>query len=380
MLNEENAHWIKGKRGSLKIYLGYSAGVGKTFAMLQEANRLLKDGFDIVAGYIESHSRPETSAQIGSIEIIPRKTVVSEEHTLEEMDLDAILKRNPKIVIVDELAHSNVGGSRHTKRYEDVLELLENGINVISTLNIQHLESLADKIGYITGVEIKERVPDSIVGRADQIVNIDVTIEDLRERIRTGKIYPTVQADLALRKFFTVQNLSVLREIVLKELIGDQTRRIESEGLLSGVAAGLTVENVMVALSSDPSSAENLIRRGATLAAQCGSKCFVIYVQKKSEGPTVIDAVLQRKLQNNLKLAKTLEAEVLTLKGENIAELLVHFAHENNVRHAFFGKSRLSPLRERIRGSVLLDFIFDSVGIEIHIVPNLPFKNRNINL
>jgi two-component system sensor histidine kinase KdpD len=230
---------------------------------------------------------------------------------------------------------------------------------------------VADRVSQISKIEIKERVPDQILNYADQIVNIDVSIEELRERLRMGKIYKREQADLALTHFFTPGNLSLLRETVLREAAGDQIRRIERQTMLSAGDAVLAHETVMVALSSDPNNAEILIRRATRMATQLASRCYVVYVQRKYERPTVIDAALQRKLQNNLKLAKTLGAEVVTLQGEDISEILVNFAQDHNVRHAVFGKSRLSPLRERIRGSVLLDFIHDSVGIDVHIVTTI---------
>ena len=337
--------------------------------MLQEAQRLKARGFDIVIGYVEPHERPDTTLQIADIEVVPRRYHVIGDRSYEEMDLDAIIKRKPQIVLIDELAHTNAPGTKNEKRFQDVLEILDNQINVLSTLNIQHLEGIAEKVQNITGVEIRERLPDSILGRADQIVNVDVSIEELRERMRMGKIYKPEQAEVALRKFFTIQNLALLRETALKEATGDQARRIEQEELLTDQSATLAHEDVMVALSSDPSNAETLIRKGARLASQLSSKCYVVYIRRKHESPTSIDSGLQRKLANNLKLAKILGTEVITLDGDKIAQTLVNFAQENNIRHTIFGKSRLSPLRERLRGSVLLDFIHDSVGIEVHIVP-----------
>jgi two-component system sensor histidine kinase KdpD len=357
------------KKGSFKIYLGFSAGVGKTYAMLQEAHRLKARGLDVVVGYVEPHERPDTSNQIGNIEVLPRRYHVIGDRSYEEMDLAGILKRKPQVVLVDELAHTNAPGTKNEKRYQDVFEILDQQINVISTLNIQHLESIAEKVQGITGIEIRERIPDDVLGRADQIVNIDVSIEELRERLRIGKIYKLDQAEIALRKFFTIQNLAMLRETALKEVTGDQARRILREDLLNDAGDRLTHEDIMVALSSDPNNAEVLIREGARMAAQLSSKCYVIYIRRKAESPTLIDSALQRKLQNNLKLAKSLGTEVVTLEGEKVAETLVNFAQENNIRHAIFGKSRLSPLRERFRGSVILYFIHDSVGVKVHIIP-----------
>lgn len=356
------------KKGSLKIYLGYAAGVGKTYSMLQEGQRIKSRGLDVVIGYVEPHDRPETWSQIKDLEQIPSRFHLVGERSYPEMDLAGILRRKPQIVLIDELAHTNIAGTKNEKRYQDILEILDDEISVISTMNIQHLESIAERITQATGVEIRERVPDLILQKADQIVNVDVSIEELRERMRLGKIYKREKAELALGKFFTNANLSMLRETVLKEAAGDQIRKINEQSLLAESIATETHETVMVALSSDPTNAEILIRKGTRLATQLSSKCYVVYIQRKNESPTLIDSVLQRKLQNNLKLAQQAGAEVISLQGDKISQLLVNFAHDNKVRHAVFGKSRLSPLRERLRGSVLLDFIHDSVGIDVHIV------------
>ena len=356
------------KRGSLKIYLGYAAGVGKTFSMLQEAQRLKSRGIDVVIGYVEPHDRTETSKEIRDLEIVPVHLIQVAGKLFPEMDLGAILARKPQVVLVDELAHHNVVGSKNEKRYQDVLNLLDADISVISTLNVQHLESAAEKVTSITGIEITERVPDLILQRADQIVTVDVSIEELRDRLRVGKIYSKDRAEVALVNFFSYSNLSMLREYALREAAGDQVRRIDEEQLLSHHAAKVSHETVMVCMSSDPTNAEVLIRRGTKLASQNSSRCYVIYVQKKVESPTAIDSTLQRKLQNNLTLAKRLGADVITLRGENIAETLVNFAVQNNVRNAVFGKSRLSPFKERMRGSVIMDFTYDALGVDVHIL------------
>ncbi len=374
MVNQFDEILERRKKGSLKIYLGYAAGVGKTYAMLQEAHRLKSRGFDVVIGYLESHDRADTINQIFDLEVVPRRYFTFGERSCEEMDIVGVIKRKPQIVLVDELAHTNAPGSKNEKRYQDILELLDQEINVISTMNVQHLESVADKVSTGTGAVIRERVPDLILQRADQIVNVDVSIEDLRERLRTGKIYKQDQAERALLNFFSNANLSMLRESVLKEAAGDQNRRIDEQALLSQQAAKLSHETVMVCLSSDPTNAEVLIRRGTKMAVQLSSRCFVVYVQRKAERPTTIDAALQRKIQNNLTLAKQLGAEVVTLQGDDISDVLVNFASENNVRHAVFGKSRLSPIKERIRGSVILNFTYDGVGVDVHILSTIEGK------
>jgi two-component system sensor histidine kinase KdpD len=356
------------KKGSLKVYLGYAAGVGKTYEMLQEGHRLRSQGFDVVLGYFEPHDRPETIAQLGELEQIPKKSVYHANRHFQEMDVKGILKRKPQIVLIDELAHTNVPGVQNEKRYQDVLEILEHKINVITTLNVQHLESVADRVEQATRTPVQERIPDHLLRIADQIVLVDVSMEELRERLRMGKIYDASKVEIALLNFFTYENLSFLRETSLREVAGDQVRKIEERGLLSKGATTLAEEAVMVSLSSDPTNAEVLLRKATRLANQLSARCYAVYVQTRAENPLKIDTTLQRKLQNNLKLAKILGAEVVTLQSHQISEALVNFATTHNVRHAVFGKSRRSPLLDLLKGSVVLNFIHDSVGIDVHIV------------
>lgn len=358
----------KKNKGSFKIYLGYAAGVGKTYEMLQEGHRLKKRGLDVVIGYVEPHLRPETTSLMDGLEQIPKKFLTIGEKSLPEIDFQAILKRHPQIVLVDELAHTNVPGSKNEKRYQDVFEILEAGINVITTLNVQHLESVADKVQRATQASVQERVPDQVLRHADQIVVVDVTLDELRERLRMGKIYEKTKAETALQNFFSHANLSFLRELCLREGAGDQFRKIEEQAVLEKNAADLAEEAVMVALSSDPTHAEILLRKATRLAAQLSTRCYAVYVQRKSESPTQIHSTVQRKLQKNMKLAKILGAEVVILQSENVVEALVVFATTHHVRHAVFGKTRQSPLIERIRGSVIQRFIQDSVGVDVHIV------------
>ncbi len=356
------------KQGSLKVYLGYAAGVGKTYEMLQEGQRLKSSGLDVVIGYVEPHARPDTIALIGGLEVVPTKQFARGGRNFPEMDVEAILRREPVIALIDELAHSNMPGAKNEKRYQDVFEILERGINVISTLNVQHLESVAEKVAVASRTPVQERIPDRLLRRADQIVLVDVTMEELRERIRKGKVYEPSRIDSALQNFFTYENLSFLREMSLREVAGDQIRKIEAQGLLGPDANNLAQEAVMVALSSNPSHAEVLIRKATRLATQLSTRCYAIYIQRPNEEPTQIDADLQRKVQKNLKLANDLGAEIVTLKADNVVEALVTFATTHHVRHAVLGKSRRSPLMDRIRGSLVLEFIHDSVGIDVHVV------------
>lgn len=364
----------KKTKGSLKIYLGYAAGVGKTYAMLQEGHRLREQGYDVVIGYVEPHNRPDTMRlQEGLEKVEPLQLKISGIE-IREMDVDGIIRRNPQIALVDEMAHSNAAGSRNEKRFQDVLEILDHGINVITTLNIQHFETIADKVDTALKVPVGERVPDYILQRADQIVNVDVTIEELRERLRSGKIYEMSKAERALINFFTHENLSLLRKLALQEAADDQLRKIEEDRLLSEQASLEADEAVMAAMSSGAPNAEALIKKAAKLAARLSARCYIVYVQRKQEAPERINASLQRKLLDNLRLAKMLGAEVVTLQGEDIAETLVNFAQTHKVRHAIFGKTERSPIKERIFGSVIQDFINDSVGIDVHIVAPTPYR------
>jgi two-component system, OmpR family, sensor histidine kinase KdpD len=354
------------RRGSLKIIMGYAAGVGKTFSMLTEAKALKQRGFDVVIGYVEPHRRPETQALVAGLEQVPLKTFSFGDAVFKEMDVDAIISRNPQIVLVDELAHTNAKGSKHEKRYLDVMDILNSKINVISTLNVQHLESVADRVAAATKAPVQERIPDKILQVAHQIVMADITMEDLRERLRLGKIYDKEKVDNALINFFNYNNLSFLREICLREAAGNQFQKMQENNY--GNNKTFAEEAVMVALSSDPTNAPTLIRKGTKLAARLSSRVYVTYVQKKAEDPSNIDSQLQRKLQINFDLATKLGAEVRVLHGENVSDVLVNFAFENNICHAVFGKSRLTPIRERLRGSILLEFIHDAVGIDVHII------------
>ena len=361
-------------KGSLKIYLGYAAGVGKTYAMLQEGHRLREQGYDVVAGYVEPHNRPDTIKLQQGLEIVEPLQLNIGGITAREMDVDGIIRRNPQIVLVDEMAHSNAAGVKNEKRFQDVLEILEHGINVITTLNIQHFETIAEKVDTALRVPVGERVPDYILQRADQIVNVDVTIEELRERLRAGKIYELSKAERALLNFFTHENLSLLRKLALQECADDQLRKIEEEHLLSEQAAQEADEAVMVAISSGAPNAEALIRKAAKLASRLSARCYVVYVQRKQEAPERINSSLQRKLLSNLKLARMLGAEIVTLHGEDIAETLVNFAQTHKVRHAIFGKTERPPIKERIFGSVILNFMNDSVGIDVHIIASTPYR------
>ena len=325
--------------GKLKVYLGACAGVGKTYQMLVEGNRLRRQGIDVVIGYVEPHDRPETAAQIGDLEIVP--PLVAQYHgiTLREMDVDVVLKRKPTVVLVDELAHTNAPQSRNRKRYEDVQELLEAGINVITTVNIQHLESLYNIVEEATGVRVKERVPDEIVAQADQIVNIDLPAEDLQERLQAGKIYPNERVDAALANFFTSKNLTRLREMTLSEIanILDRKERESTEQESNaGNPGGLG--QVMVAISSSGPDPGRMLRKSARLAAQLNAQWYAVYVRTPSESAINIDATVQRRVADTLEAAQKMGGLVISLKHENVAEALVSFVREYGITHVVLGR------------------------------------------
>jgi len=335
------------QRGRLKIYLGYGAGVGKTYQMLLEGHRLKAEGIDVVAALVETHGRIETARLIEGLEVIPRSRQEYRGVTLEEMDVDAVLARKPQVALIDELAHTNVPGSRNPKRYQDVQDILSAGIHVITTLNIQHLESLYDTVEKAIRVKVRERIPDTVVAEADEIVNVDLSSEDLRERLQEGKIYPADRIGTALANFFTDSNLETLRELTLRELAAhiDLRRREHLEEKESTAP-----DQVMVCLSSRGPNSETLLRYGSRLAGRLNRNWYAVYVQTPSEEPTIIDSQTQRILQGTLTLAKELGAMVFTYKGEDIAQTILRFAKEYRVGHIVIGSPGSIPVWQRCLG------------------------------
>ena len=329
--------------GKLKIYLGPCPGVGKTFQMLIEGNRLRRQGVDVVIGYVEPHDRPETTAQIGELEIVPPLVAKYHGITLKEMDLDAVIARKPTIALVDELAHTNAPQSRNRKRYEDVQDLLRAGINVITTVNIQHFESLYNIVEDATGVKVKERVPDEIITQADQIVNIDLPAEDLLERLQAGKIYPRERVEAALANFFTSKNLTRLREMTLSETANILDRRNREGAELESNAGGLG--QVMVAISSRGPDPGRLLRKTARLAAQLNAQWYAVYVRTPNESAVKIDAAVQRQVADTLEAAQKMGGLVISLKHENVAQALVSFAKEYGITHVVLGRPGKKSVR-----------------------------------
>lgn len=337
----------RSQRGRLKVYLGYCAGVGKTYQMLLEGHRLKKDGIDVVVGFVETHGRADTAKLIDGLEVIPRVRREYRGVTIEEMDPDAIIKRKPEVVLIDELAHTNVPGSRNAKRYEDVEDVLAAGIHVISTLNVQHVESLYNTVESMVGVKVRERIPDAVLAEADQIVNVDLTTEDLRRRLEEGKIYPSERIQTALGNFFVPSNLEQLREVALRELAAQlDLRRRNPVAEETGVAP----DQVLVCLSSRGPNSEMLLRYASRLAGRLNRNWYALYVQTPSEEPTVIDTQTQRELSSVLTLAKQLGAMVFTFKSTDVVDAILQFAREYRVGHVIIGRPAMLTLWQRLIG------------------------------
>ncbi len=337
----------RSQRGRLKVYLGYAAGVGKTWQMLQEGHRLKEDGIDIVVGLVETHGRVDTARLIEGLEVIPRHSQLYRGITMEEMDSNAILRRKPQVALVDELAHTNIPGSRNAKRYEDVQDLLAAGIHVITTMNVQHLESLYNTVEQAAGVKVRERIPDSVLAEADQIVNVDLTPEDLQERLREGKVYPEERIGTALSNFFRPANLENLRELTLREMAAQIDLRRHEAPQEEG---DVTPDQVMVCLSSRGPNSEKLLRYASRLAGKLNRNWYAVYVQTPGEEATVIDSRTQRLLSGALTLAKELGAMVFTYKGEDITGTILRFAREYRVGHIVLGSPAPIPFWKRLAG------------------------------
>jgi len=332
----------KSRRGKFKVYIGMSAGVGKSYRMLQEAQTLLRNGIDVKIGYIETHNRAETIALTEGLPAIPRRNVFYKGKELEEMDLQAIINLRPEVVLVDELAHSNIPGSKNEKRWQDVIEILDAGINVISALNIQHIESLNKVVKEVTGIEVAERIPDNVLKQADEVVNIDLTADELITRLKEGKIYAPEKINLALQNFFKPESILQLRELALKEVAGQIERKVETE-LPKNVS--FRHERILACISSNDAAAKQVIRKTARLANYYNAKWWVLYIELPSERANRIPLDKQRHLINNFKTATELGAEVLRIKTENVATGIVGVVEEKNITTVCIGKPRLSLIK-----------------------------------
>ena len=332
----------KSRRGKFKVYIGLSAGVGKTYRMLQEAHALLRNGIDVKIGYIETHYRKETHDLLEGLPIIPRRKLYYKGKELEELDVRAVINLRPEVVIIDELAHTNIEGSKNEKRWQDIEEILDAGINVISAVNIQHIESLNEQIKEITGVEVKERIPDSVIGQADEVVNIDLTADELIARLKEGKIYDKAKIETALNNFFKSDHILQLRELALKEVASQVVRKVETEVTRTNAVKH---ERFLACISSNERTAKTVIRKTARLANYYNSKWYVLYVQKSKESADKIALDKQRYLINNFKLATELGAEIIKVENENISKAIMEQCTERKITTICIGKPHLNLIR-----------------------------------
>lgn len=326
----------RSRRGKFKVYIGMIAGVGKSYRMLQEAHELLENGIDVQVGYIETHGRVGTEALLGSLPLIPRKKIFYKGKELEEMDLDGILLQRPELVIVDELAHTNVEGCRNEKRWQDVMELLDAGINVISAVNIQHIESLNEEVKGIAGIEVKERIPDKVLQEADEVVNIDLTAEELINRLKAGKIYRPEKIQLALNNFFKTENILQLRELALKEVAFRVEKKVENEVVAGDL--GVRHEKFLACISSNEKTPRQIIRKAARLAAHYNTSFITLYVQTPDESADRIGLASQRYLLNHFKLATELGGEVVQMVSSHVLDTITEVCRTRQITTVCMGQ------------------------------------------
>ena len=356
-------------RGRLKVYIGFAAGVGKTYRMLEEAHALQKRAVDVVLGFIETHGRADTAALIGGLDYLPRRQVEYRGLVLEETDVEGIIARRPQVVLVDEVAHTNAPGSRNRKRYQDVLDILEARVNVICAFNVQHLESLKDVVERTTGVIIRETVPDSFLKQADQIVNLDLAAEDLLERLRAGKIYKPDKVEWALEHFFNDANLATLRELALREVAesldrGSPVPITTNGGARTGTGSG----RLMVCISSFSPRASTLLRRGSRMAGRLNTDWYVAYVETPGEAPHRINAEAQRHLLANIEKARELGAIVVRLQSTDPVVALLSYARAHGVAHLMIGRSHRPWWQQVLGRSFVARMIKQAASFDLHIV------------
>jgi len=358
----------EGERASLRVYIGAAPGVGKTYQMLEEAQLLKKQGVDIVIAVIETHGRSDTAALVEGLEIVPMRRIEYRGVTLEETDVDAVIRRKPAVAIVDELAHTNVPGSRHNKRYEDVYDLLNAGISVITAVNVQHIESLNDAVARTTGVRVRETIPDYVLRRADEVVNVDVSVDMLRTRLRQGKIYSVEKIEQSLNNFFRKGNLSALRELSLRQVAEDQAGKSHDYREREGLENAVIPETVMVCMASR-GSARKLLRTGSRIAGRLSTDWFAVYVETPNEELGRIKPADYAALMENIKLAEELGAKVVKLKARRVADALIDFARREGITHVIFGQSSRSRWDILLHGSVINRFLAEVKDATVHVVP-----------
>jgi two-component system, OmpR family, sensor histidine kinase KdpD len=350
------------EKAIFKLFLGYAPGVGKTYQMLSEGIRRRSRGEDVVIGVVETHGRKVTAELAGRLEAVPRKQIEYKGTVFAEMDVDAILERKPKVVLVDELAHTNIEGSKHRKRYEDVFELLDAGIDVLSTMNVQHIESLAPAIHQLTGVQVRETVPDWVVQRAGEIVMADLTPQALQTRMKRGDVYPVERAERALANFFRTQNLIALREMALRQVAQAVDHSLEQVQTEDGKPL-IVRERIAVCISSNP-AAQYLISRGARMAQAIDAELYIVYV----DVPADQSDENRRTLSDNVRFAESVGAKVVKLETGSVAERVAEFVRDQHVTHVFFGRSATRGWKRYLYWSAIHKFLRDAPSVDVHIV------------
>jgi len=374
MLDKVRRQAGAGARGRHRVYLGIAPGVGKTYTALEELHRRKARGTDVVIGFLETHGRLKTTEKAASLEVVARKKIPYKGVIIEEMDTDAVIERHPAVALVDELAHTNAPGSKHEKRWQDIEDLLEAGITVISTVNIQHLESLADIVADITGVQVRERVPDRVVDHADEVELIDMAPHALRQRMRHGNIYPPERAERALEQFFNEGNLMALREMALRKMAQVTEQELEEYMHDHNVQTNwAAAERVMVCVD-DQSQAQNLMRRGWRMADRYHTELLAVAV----ETPRWASASPEQKraLEDNLRFAEDLGAEVVRVQGSDVAKALMQVAHDKNVGSIIIGHSRHGRLHEIVRGSIVLNLLRSAGNVDVHVVADRELREH----
>jgi two-component system sensor histidine kinase KdpD len=354
--------------GRLRIYLGAAPGVGKTYRMLEDAHLMRRQGIDIVIGLVEAHNRADTIALVEGLEIVPLLDIQYRSVTLHEMNVEAILARNPTWCMVDELAHSNVPGSRNHKRYEDVLELLDAGVSVMTAMNVQHLETLNDAVARSASTQIRETVPDSFLRRANEVINVDITVDELRNRLRLGKIYAPEKVEQALANFFRKGNLSMLRELALRTTAEQVGNAASEYRRIQGLEQAPMPEKVMVCLSPSPGM-ERLVRVGARIAGRLATNWYVVYVETPDTDHRHGNPEAFARLEENERMARDLGARVVVLKDKKVADALIEFARKENISHVVFGQSARSRWDILLHGSIVNRFLNEMRDTTVQVVP-----------